>query len=143
MAFVLSQRSRNRLVGVHPDLVRVVERAIGLTAVDFVVSEGARSIDRQRDLVASGRSKTLNSKHLIQADGYAHAVDLVATGDLDGDGDIDAQDTEHVWDLVNYAAISAAVMDAARSEGVVVRWGGTFKTRDGKPWVDGPHFELT
>ena len=143
MPFVLSQRSRNRLVGVHPDLVRVVERAIGLTVVDFVVSEGARSIDRQRDLVASGRSLTLNSKHLIQADGYAHAVDLVATGDLDKDGDIDAQDRAHVWDLVNYAAISAAMMGAARIAGVAVRWGGTFKTRDGKPWVDGPHFELT
>ena len=137
MPFALSQRSRNRLVGVHPSLVRVVERAIELTAVDFVVSEGARSIDRQRDLVASGRSKTLNSKHLIQADGYAHAVDLVATGDLDGDGDIDAQDTAHVWDKPHYAIISAAMQDAARAEGVKVRWGGAFKS-----FFDGPHHEL-
>lgn len=142
MTFALSQRSRSRLVGVHPDLVRVVERAIKLTVVDFTVAEGVRTLARQRELVARGASLTLHSKHLVQADGYGHAVDLVAVGDLDGDGDIDAQDAALTWEPRFYRAIATAVAMAADELGVRVRWGGSFKTRDGRPWFDGPHFEL-
>ena len=40
--------SRRNLIGVHPDLVRVVERAITITTVDFRVAEGLRTIERQR-----------------------------------------------------------------------------------------------
>ena len=37
MTFKLSLRSRIRMGGMHPDLVKVVERAIQLTTVDFMV----------------------------------------------------------------------------------------------------------
>ncbi len=48
--FKLGKRSIERLQGVHPDLVRVVERAIDLTTVDFTVLEGLRSPERQQTL---------------------------------------------------------------------------------------------
>ncbi|WP_295582244.1 M15 family metallopeptidase [uncultured Lamprocystis sp.] len=41
--FVLSAASRQRLKGVHPDLIRIVERAITLTPVDFKITDGVRS----------------------------------------------------------------------------------------------------
>lgn len=140
--FRLSVRSLQRLAGVHPDLVRVVVLGLQYSPHDFAVSEGLRMMGRQRELVAKGFSKTLRSKHLVQPDGWAHAVDVVAVGDLDRDGDVDAQDRALTWDRGVYTQIAAGVLQAADALGVAVRWGGEFKTRDGRPWFDGPHFEL-
>jgi peptidoglycan L-alanyl-D-glutamate endopeptidase CwlK len=137
VTFSLSNRSRAQLVGVHPDLRRVVERALELTAVDFAIVEGLRSLARQKTLVAKGASKTLASKHLLQVDGWGHAVDAMAVGDLDGDGDVDAQDKGRTWDPAVYAQIAEAFDAAAAELGVAIRWGGRFKS-----FFDGPHFEL-
>ena len=57
MAFKLSTRSKERLIGVHPDLVKVVRRAIELTDIDFGVTEGLRSLEKQKELVAKGPVK--------------------------------------------------------------------------------------
>ena len=73
MSFRLSQRSRARLQGVHPDLIVVVEAAIRRTEVDFMVTEGLRDPVRQAALVRAGASRTLNSRHLT-----GHAVDVAA-----------------------------------------------------------------
>ena len=69
--YKLGQRSLQNLSGVHPDLVAVVKRAIEITEQDFSVIEGVRNIDRQRQLVKSGASQTMNSRHLT-----GHAVDI-------------------------------------------------------------------
>lgn len=121
MTFVLGQRSLQRLEGVHPDLVRVVKRAITLTPVDFVVLEGLRTKARQKQLVASGASQTMNSRHIT-----GHAVDLgaYAAGSVR-------------WDWPLYHRIAAAVKEAARLEGVPIEWGG-----DWKNFRDGPHWQL-
>lgn len=142
MSFTFGQKSLSKLVGVHPDLVRVAHAGLARSPIDFAVTEGLRLLERQRELVAKGFSQTLDSKHLAQPDGWAHAFDVVAVGDLDGDGDIDAQDKSLTWDPVIYTAISVAMLGAAAELGVPVRWGGTFKTRDGRPFLDGPHYEL-
>ncbi|MCX2590148.1 M15 family metallopeptidase, partial [Proteus penneri] len=68
--FRLSRRSEENLRGVHPDLVKVVHRALEITDIDFMVIEGKRNEARQRQLVASGKSQTMNSRHLT-----GHAVD--------------------------------------------------------------------
>ena len=119
--FRLSRRSLSRLDGVHPDLVRVVKRAIEITEVDFAVTEGLRTIERQRELYKAGASRTMNSRHLT-----GHAVDLVA---LVG-GKVR-------WDWPLYERIAAAVKEAARLEGVPIEWGGDWRT-----FKDGPHFQL-
>jgi peptidoglycan L-alanyl-D-glutamate endopeptidase CwlK len=66
----LTPRDRKRLEGVHPDLVRVVERA-ALGKVRFIVTEGLRTMERQAQLAREGRSQTMRSRHLT-----GHAVDL-------------------------------------------------------------------
>jgi len=121
MGFSLSARSRSRLAGVHHDLVRVVGRAIHITPVDFTVLEGLRSIERQRQLVASGASTTLRSRHLT-----GHAVDIapVVGGAVS-------------WDWAHYGPLAEAVKHAAAELGVPIEWGG-----DWTSFRDGPHWQL-
>ncbi len=119
--FKLGRRSVERLQGVHPDLVKVVERAIEMSPVDFTVLEGLRSPERQQTLVASGASQTLNSRHIT-----GHAVDLGAWVDNQVD-----------WSWPLYHKIANAMKAAANELGVAIVWGGDWRT-----FKDGPHFEL-
>lgn len=120
--FRLSQRSLDRLDGVHDDLVKVVKRAIQLTKVDFAVLEGMRTLDRQTKLVAAGASWTYRSRHLT-----GHAVDLGAW--IDG---------RIAWDWPPYYAIAGAMFEAAKELQISLEWGGDWS--DGHK--DGPHFQL-
>ncbi len=121
MAFALSVRSLSKLEGVHPDLVRVVKRAIEITPIDFVVTEGLRTRERQAQLVKAGASRTMNSRHII-----GQAVDLAAY--VDG---------EIRWDWPLYPRIASAMKEAARELGVKLTWGG-----DWPKFRDGPHFQI-
>ncbi|MET4683674.1 M15 family metallopeptidase [Brevundimonas faecalis] len=121
MGFALGARSRANLKGVHPDLIAVVEEAIKLTEVDFTVTEGLRSKERQAALVKAGASRTLNSRHLT-----GHAVDVAAL--VEG---------QVRWDWPLYGRIAAAFKAAAKKRGVALTWGG-----DWTKLRDGPHFEL-
>ncbi|WP_319557916.1 M15 family metallopeptidase [Thiomicrorhabdus sp.] len=126
MSYKLSKTSLSRLDGVHPDLVKVVIRAIAISRIDFGVAQGLRTYEQQIQLVAEGKSTTLNSKHLPQADGYAHAVDLFAF--VDGKAD---------WTYQNLRLIIQAMMTAAIEEGVQIKAGGLWRD-----FLDSPHFEL-
>lgn len=119
--FKLGPRSKMRLEGVHPDLVRVVERAIEISTVDFTVVEGLRTPERQRTLRDSGDSQTLNSRHIT-----GHAVDLGAWVDDQVD-----------WSWPLYHKIATAMKTAAKELNVPIVWGG-----DWRDFKDGPHFEL-
>ena len=121
MTFKLSQKSIDRLSGVHPDLVSVVKRAIEVSEVDFAVLEGFRSKARQEQLVAAGASQTMNSRHLT-----GHAVDLGAM----------VSGTVR-WDWPLYFKVADAVKKAAAELGTPIEWGG-----DWKKFKDGPHFQL-
>jgi peptidoglycan LD-endopeptidase CwlK len=121
MTFALSERSRSRLEGVHPDLVKVVSLAITKTPVDFGITEGLRDRDRQAALVAKGASKTMNSRHLT-----GHAIDFVCW--VEG---------EVSWELAYYKVVADAFKSAAAELGIPIVWGG-----DWKGFVDGPHIEL-
>lgn len=121
MPFLLSKKSLDRLSGVHPDLVRVVQRAIEVSEVDFAVLEGVRSKAKQSQLLAAGASQTLKSRHLT-----GHAVDLgaVVGGSVR-------------WDWPLYYKVADAMLKAAAELGVHIEWGGMWKTLK-----DGPHFQL-
>jgi peptidoglycan LD-endopeptidase CwlK len=116
-----SARSVKSLQGVHPDLVRVMRRALRLSALDFMVIEGLRTIERQRQLVAKGASQTMRSRHLT-----GHAVDIVPVVG----GSIR-------WDWPLYHRLAVAVKQAAIDEGVSIEWGG-----DWRSFPDGPHWQL-
>jgi peptidoglycan L-alanyl-D-glutamate endopeptidase CwlK len=115
VSFVLGRVSRNNLAGVHPELVRVVELAIALTTQDFRVHDGLRSKAEQRLNLARGVSRTLNSRHIVQADGLGHAVDLVPwrMGRLS-------------WDWPGCVAIAQAVGSAGIALEVGIVWGGVW-----------------
>lgn len=144
-SFVLGKRSRSRLVGVHPDLVAVVSLCLkSYTPVDFTVIEGVRSLSRQKDLYAQGRTKpgrkvtwSMHSRHLKQGpDNLGKAVDI---GPFDSKGNI-------LWEEKHkFLAIGKAMFAAATELCIPVRWGYDW---DGDGILmesgeyDGPHFEL-
>jgi peptidoglycan L-alanyl-D-glutamate endopeptidase CwlK len=155
MAYSLGAASLRELTGVRPDLISVVKRAIEITTQDFAVHDGLRTIEEQRRYVATGVSKTMNSMHMKQSDGYGHAVDLVPyiNGKLR-------------WEWPAIYPIAAAVRIAAQELKVGIRWGGIWddiqsvagdpismnkavqayvaaRRKAGKSaFIDGPHFEL-
>ncbi|PSW99577.1 M15 family metallopeptidase [Photobacterium iliopiscarium] len=136
--FYLGKTSLSRGYKVQPKLWACVGLAISFCPIDFTVSETIRTADRQRKLYYGTPRKTwtLNSKHMIQADGYGHAVDLVP---LKKDGSAD-------WD--NCAIVKDAMFKAADIIGVKLRWGGDWNqngdSRDEhqRGSYDGPHFEI-
>ena len=119
----LNDRSEKNLVGVHPALVVVVRRAAELLTGDlgFIVTEGLRTRARQAQLLASGASRTMNSKHIT-----GHAVDLAATVN----GGVR-------WDWPLYSKLAGAMKQAAAEQGTTITWGG-----DWRSFKDGPHFEI-
>ncbi|ALQ50431.1 M15 family metallopeptidase [Nitrosomonas ureae] len=146
--FKFGEKSLSELKGVHPELVAVVNRALELTVQDFSVHDGLRTVEEQKKMVASGASKTMDSRHLT-----GHAVDLVPyiNGKLR-------------WEWVPIYRIADAVRIAAIELGTPIRWGGawdiTFTENPDSPedmvidyvarrkkagkeaFIDGPHFEL-
>lgn len=154
MSYTMGPKSRARLTGVHPDMVRVVERAIVLTPVDFAVFEGLRTYSRQAALVRAGASWTMDSRHIT-----GHAVDLVPWLDFDRDGD-----SELRWDWPLIYPIAEAVRQASLELHIPVVWGGVWDALLGhlvgpledavadyvarrralgkRAAIDGPHFEL-
>ena len=121
MPYAFGSRSLQRLEGIHPDLRRVMDRAIATTDIDFTVLEGLRSLDRQKKLVASGASKTMRSRHLT-----GHAVDIAPL--IEG---------KVSWDWPLYHKLALVVKAAAAHEGVRIEWGG-----DWRSFKDGPHWQL-
>lgn len=120
----LNERSERNLVGVHPRLVAIVRRAATMLDDDglgFIVTEGLRTVERQRQLVKAGASRTMNSKHLT-----GHAVDIAAT--VNG---------EVRWDWPCYITLARHMKLAAGDLGIVMVWGG-----DWRSFRDGPHFEI-
>lgn len=148
MSFKLSQRSLDNLEGVKPELVAVVKRAIEITEIDFGVTEGLRTVDKQRELFEKGASQTMASKHIT-----GDAVDLVAY-----------IGPKVCWELNVYDDIADAMRQAAEELDVELRWGAAWhkslthsgmlagdlmneyidlRRAEGKrPFIDGPHFEL-
>ena len=120
--YKFGRRSEGCLIGVHPDLVRVARRAIEITEEDFGIHCGRRSIEQQRILVATGKSRTMRSRHLT-----GHAIDV------------------HPWiarsipwnDWKAWIRLASVIKEAARLEDVVIEWGG-----DWARFIDGPHFQL-
>lgn len=119
---MLNERSLKKLDGINPDLRRVVMRAAELMPNGFIITEGVRSIERQRELFAKGLSKTMNSRHIT-----GHAIDfapLISGGEV-------------TWKWAAFPPVAQAFKDAASQLGVAIIWGG-----DWKRFKDGPHIEL-
>jgi|TARA_R100001460_G_scaffold73695_1_gene114585 peptidoglycan L-alanyl-D-glutamate endopeptidase CwlK len=119
--FKLSKKSLAKLNKVNPDLQKLVKSAIGLSTIDFGISEGMRTKERQQILYDTGKSQTMNSRHLT-----GHAVDVYAW-----------KDGAVSWEFEDYETINVAFSQAAKLTNTPYVWGGSWKT-----FKDGPHFEL-
>jgi len=117
----LTPRSMTQLKKVHPDLQKVFLRASEIGDMEFIITEGMRTLERQKELVASGASKTLNSRHLT---GHAVDVAIIVGG-------------KARWDWPLYDKLSKDIKKAARELKIPIVWGG-----DWVKFRDGPHYEL-
>jgi len=128
----LNERSKKNLDGVHPNLLKVLEMAI--TEVDFTVTEGVRTVARQQELYAQGRTTTgkivtnadgvkVRSNHQPKEDGYGYAVDIYAN-------------PINVNDSTRIGIVASIIKRTAKSLGLTIEWGGDWKMKDY------PHFDL-
>ncbi|MCT4228725.1 M15 family metallopeptidase [Elizabethkingia anophelis] len=141
MNYKLGERSLKNLDGVHPNLVKVMKAAIVNSPVDFTITEGVRTLKRQQELFAQGRTKPgikvtnadgvkNKSNHQAKADGFGHAVDLYPF--FLGQVQVNHKDT-----IKNLKLISDHIKKTAKELGINITWGGDWKS----PY-DPPHFEI-
>lgn len=121
MTFSFGNRSKERLNGVHPDMVKVMEEAIKESPLDFSITEGLRTKERQQELFSAGKSQTMNSRHLT-----GKAVDIAVL--VDG---------KVTWDFPKYQIVADHIKKVAKELEIDIVWGG-----DWVSFRDGPHFEL-
>lgn len=119
--YKFSKRSLDNLKGVDERLVKLMEEVLSISPYDFGITEGLRTIEKQKEYVRTGKSQTMNSYHL-----KGKAVDIVVY-----------KDGEVTWDLKYYKEIAKIVKETATEKGLKITWGGDWKTL-----VDGPHFQL-
>jgi peptidoglycan L-alanyl-D-glutamate endopeptidase CwlK len=156
MAVQLSAAALAKLDGAHPALAAIVKKAAELCAVQFTVGEVQRTVERQKQLVASGASRTMNSRHIPSADGKSRAVDLTAI--------VAGQPS---WDWTLYFHIADAMRLASIGLITPLEWGGVWDKQMARypsgqscqaesaayvqrqhaigtktVFIDGPHFQL-
>ena len=119
--YKFSKRSLDNLKGVDERLVKLMEEALSISSYDFGITEGLRTIEKQKEYVRTGKSQTMNSYHL-----KGKAVDIVVY-----------KDGKVSWKLDYYKEIADLVKKIAKHDGLKITWGGDWKTL-----VDGPHFQL-
>lgn len=119
--YKFSKRSLDNLKGVDERLVKLMKEVLSISPYDFGITEGLRTIEKQKEYVRTGKSQTMNSYHL-----KGKAVDIVVY-----------KDREVTWKLDYYKEIADIVKEIAKEKGLKITWGGDWKTL-----VDGPHFQL-
>ena len=128
--FKLGKRSRDRLVGVDPRLVEVVELALTISPIDFGIPEygGYRTVKDQQKLFNA--VPPLSKCDGVKNPSYhqtGRAFDIFAY--VDGKAS---------WDESHLTTCAAAIMQAASILGVSLEWGGFWTG-----FKDMPHFQLT
>ena len=126
MTFKFSQRSLDKLSTCHEDLGRVAFLALKYSPYDFGITEGVRTIEKQREYFDAGKSKTMNSRHLENKNGVSEALDIAVyvNGKL-------------TWDIKYYRKVAQAFFRAAIELNVQIEWGGLWES-----FLDGPHYQL-
>jgi peptidoglycan L-alanyl-D-glutamate endopeptidase CwlK len=164
MPYVFGKGSEARLEGLHPDLVKVLKRAIAISPIDFTIVEGVRSDEQCYINFGKGRtaaqctaagcpakfalpksdkvtwlSKPLSSNHRRKADGLGYAVDIYPYP-VSLVLKAKPKDYEPLFDK-----LAKAMFQAANDVGATIRWGADWDL-DNVPRErgesDNPHFEL-
>lgn len=109
------------LKGLNPDLIALCRHALKISAVDFAIIDGLRTVTEQKNLFANGKTQTMNSRHLS-----GKAVDVMAY-----DGKV------ATWEVAYYKQIAEAFQTASSELNIPIVWGGSWTTLK-----DYGHFEL-
>lgn len=139
--------STSKLNTCHDDLVKIMKLAITESKVDFGVSEGHRSLLRQKQLFDKDKSKidgvSKKGKHnyipSLAADIYIYHPDLATRKKL-------AYDKVHLAYVAGIIQASAQELESNGEITHVIRWGANWDS-DGiidfdQLFDDYPHFEL-
>lgn len=118
---MLDSRTETALRGVDQRLVDVFRAACCGSDPTPIVTEGLRTLDRQKELYRAGATRTLNSKHLT---GRAIDVAFIING-------------QARWDWPLYQHFADRMKREAKIRGYHIAWGG-----DWPDFKDGPHFEI-
>ena len=145
--FKFGAASKKKLEDVHEDLVKILNLAVSRSPIDFGISEGHRSIERQKELYAQGKSKidgvNKKGKHnyfpSLAVDVYVYHSDAATRRKI-------CFDTNH---LSLIAGVIIATQKELLEKGEIsnsIRWGGNWDG-DGvivydQSFLDMPHFEL-
>lgn len=116
-----SERSKAKLQGVDPRLIKVAEIALQRSPFDFGITEGLRTLEQQKKYLDEGKSKTLKSKHL-----EGRAIDFVVY--INGRVN---------WDLENYEKVAQVFLEVGKELGIQLEAGAFWKS-----FKDGPHIQL-
>lgn len=146
--FILSTNSKNKLKGVHPDVVKVFEAAIENSPYDFKITHGLRTAEEQNELYKKGRTLPgpivtykdgyrRKSNHQAKLDGYGHAVDIVICGEIVEEKYVKYTTTKEMYDEKKLKAVAEHIKSVAKELGIAIEWGG-----DWTKFKDTPHFEL-
>lgn len=145
--YQFGKRSLDNLVGVHPNLVEVLKASITDSPVDFTITEGVRTAQKQQEYYSWGRTKKnpntgkmtkvtyadgikRKSNHQPKDDGYGYAVDLYPYFD-------DKVQVQGDAVILALEEIADHIKKKAKELGIKIVWGGDWK----KPY-DPPHFQL-
>lgn len=142
MGYKLSKRSLDRLDGVHPLLIELVQEAIKESPHDFGIPRdgGLRTTQRQQELYAIGRTIEMGrkpvtkvdgvnrkSRHQMKSDGHGHAFDIYIYL---------ADQKRASWDVDMLTEVAIHILKVAQRMEIALEWGGNWK------WKDLPHFQL-
>ena len=119
--WVWSARSKRQMKGIHPKLRMIADMALAYSEIDFIITDGKRTLKEQRAYVRSGASKTMKSNHLT-----GRALDFVAI-----------LGNRISWEAKPMRKVAKAFKKASKELGIPIVWGGDWRGS----W-DKPHIEL-
>ena len=156
--------SKTRLIGLHPDLVKVLNLAISISDIDFTIIEGVRSDEQCYLNFGKGRTVAqclaagcpakyanpkaakvtwvnhpLSSNHRKKADGFGHAVDIYPYP-----VSLILNATPKQYEPL-FDKISKVMFKAANELNILIRWGADWNMNNiprERGETDNPHFEL-
>ena len=145
--YILSKTSKEKLKGVHPQLVKLMTEAVKESPYDFSITQGLRTAAYQNSLYQQGRTTPgkivtncdgfkNKSNHQAKADGYGHAIDIFICGVVEN-GQYRKFTTQEGYDNKKILAVSNHIKEIAQKLGIAIKWGG-----DWSKFKDFPHFEI-
>lgn len=117
--FCLNTTSLINRAGVHPDLIRVSDGALGITVIEFGIPTfgGHRTFEQQRALFDKKRS-IIDGRMQISPHQVGYALDFFAV--VNG---------KPSWEPPHLTLVANALLQAANDIGVNLEWGGSFRRR--------------